>query len=118
MAQTHFERTTLQEGLGPVAFAPQVPTFIAWLGVTQPLTSVAITAPLQFGLTLPPGSGIAFTCIRPEAVLGGDDLQSATFSTALAASYGEPWVTRFEPQPLPQWLRALGFSADGKENLR
>jgi len=34
-----FERTTLQEGLGAVAFDPQIPTFFAWLGVTQYLTS-------------------------------------------------------------------------------
>jgi methyltransferase (TIGR00027 family) len=104
------ERTTLQEGLGAVAFDPQIPTFFAWLGVTQYLTSVAIEATLQFVRTLPSASGIAFSFVLPDAHLEGDDLQVATFYTALAASYGEPWITRFEPQPLRQWLLALGFS--------
>ncbi len=106
-----FERTTLQEGLGAVAFDPQVPTFFVWLGVTQYLTSEAIAETLQFVLTLPAASGIAFTFVLPDAHLEGDDLQAATFYTALAASYGEPWLTRFEPQPLRQWMLALGFSA-------
>jgi methyltransferase (TIGR00027 family) len=106
-----FERTTLQEGLGAVAFDPQVPAFFAWLGVTQYLTSAAIEATLQFVRTLPAASGIVFSFVLPDTQLEGDDLQVATFYTALAASYGEPWITRFEPQPLRQWLLTLGFSA-------
>jgi methyltransferase (TIGR00027 family) len=105
-----FERTTLQEGLGAVAFAPQLPTFFAWLGVTQYLTAGAIEATLRLVLTLPATSGIVFSFVLPDRQLEGDDLRVATFYTALAASYGEPWITRFEPQPLRQWLLALGFS--------
>lgn len=105
-----FERTTLQEGLGAVAFDPQIPTFFAWLGVTQYLTSAAIEATLQFVRTLPAASGIVFSFVPPNTQLEGDDLQADTFYAALSASYGEPWITRFEPQPLQQWLHALGFS--------
>ena len=105
-----FERTTLQQGLGAVAFDPQVPTFFSWLGVTQYLTSAAIEATLQCVLPLPAGSGIAFTFILPNASLEGEDLQAAHLLAALVASRGEPWLTRFEPALLRQWLRALGFA--------
>jgi O-methyltransferase involved in polyketide biosynthesis len=106
-----FEHTTLQEGLDSIAFDRQVPTFFSWLGVTQYLTSAAIAATLQCVLTLPAASGIAFTFVLPDALLEGDDLQVARFYAQLAASMGAPWIMRFEPQPLRQWLLDLGFSA-------
>jgi O-methyltransferase involved in polyketide biosynthesis len=83
---------------------------LAWLGVTQYLTSAAIAATLQFVRTLPTASGIVFSFVPPNTQLEGDDLQANTFYAALSASYGEPWMTYFEPQPLQQWLQALGFS--------
>jgi len=106
-----FEHTTLQEGLNSVAFDRQVPTFFSWLGVTQYLTSAAIEATLQCVLTLPAASGITFTFVLPNALLESDDLQVAMYYAPLAASMGAPWITRFEPQPLRQWLLDLGFSA-------
>lgn len=106
-----FERTTLRQGLEAIAFDPQVPTCFSWLGVTQYLTPVAIAATLQDVRTLPAGSGIVFTFILPDASLAGVDLQAVTFYTALAASRGEPWLTRFEPTRLHQWLQELGFVA-------
>jgi O-methyltransferase involved in polyketide biosynthesis len=106
-----FERTTLQEGLGAVAFTLQVPTFFSWLGVTQFLTPTAIEAILRFVLSCPAGSGIAFSFVLPDASLTGVNLKAATFYTARTASLGTPWITRFEPQPLRQWLLELGFSA-------
>jgi hypothetical protein len=82
-----FERTTLQEGLGAAAFDPQMPTFCVWLGVTQYLT-------LQFVLTLPAPSGIAFTFVLPDAQLEGDDLQAATVvadGTYSLSNWTSPW---------------------------
>jgi methyltransferase (TIGR00027 family) len=105
-----FERTTLQEGLGGAAFDAQVPTFFSWLGVTQYLTSAAIAATLRWVLTLPAASGIAFTFVLPETVLAGEDLQASPVFAARAAARGGPWITRFEPEPLRQWLRVLGFT--------
>ena len=103
-----FERTTLRQGLETVAFAPQVPACFSWLGVTQYLNPAAIAATLHGVLTLSTGSGIVFF-ILPDASLAGEDLQAVTFYTALAASRGEPWLTRFEPTRLQQWLQELGF---------
>jgi len=105
-----FERTTLQEGLGAVAFDWHVPTFFAWLGVTQYLTAAAIATTLQGVRTLPAASGIAFTFVLPDALLEGDDLQISRVYTPLNAANGTPWITRFAPQPLRQWLLDLGFS--------
>jgi O-methyltransferase involved in polyketide biosynthesis len=96
--------------LGAVTFDPQAPALFAWLGVTHYLTSLAIEATLQFVRTLPEASGIVFSFVLPDSQVEGDDLQAATFYPALATSYGEPWNTRFELQPLRQWLHALGFS--------
>jgi methyltransferase (TIGR00027 family) len=105
-----FEQTTLRQGLNAVAFDPQVPTFFSWLGVTQYLTSAAIEATLRSVLTMPAGSGIVFTFVLPDASLTGEDLESITLSAARWASIGEPWVTRFDPVRLQEWLRALGFA--------
>ncbi len=106
-----FESTGLQEVLSAATFDAQVTTFFGWLGVTQYLTSEAIAATLQFVLTLPAASGIAFTFVLPDAHLEGSDLELARFAVEGAASKGEPWLTRFEPEALRQWLRELGFSA-------
>ena len=75
--------------------------------MTQYLTSAAIEATRQFVRTLPAASGIVFSFVPPDTQLEGDDLQANTFYTALSASYGEPWMTRFEPQPLQPRFKGL-----------
>lgn len=64
-----FERTSLQEGLGAVAFDPQVPTFFVWLGVTQYLTSEAIAATLQLCSPCRPPAALPSrsSCLMPSS---------------------------------------------------
>lgn len=105
-----FETTQLEEGLSSTDFDSQAPAFFSWLGVTQYIQLAAIEATLRFVLSLPSGSGIAFTFVLPDSLLAGDDLQAATLSAAHATSLGEPWITRFDPAHLTGWLRPLGFA--------
>ncbi len=105
-----FERATLRQGLEAIAFDPHARTFLSLLGVTQYLTREALAATLRDVLTLPAGSGIVLAFVLPDAALTGVDLDVSLTHTALAASHGEPWLTRFEPEALRAWLLELGFS--------
>ena len=104
-----FERQDLASDLSPAPFAADRPTLVSWLGVSQYLTIAAIEATLGFVRSLPPGSGIVFTFVLPDALLKGVDLREARSTAAGTEAIGEPWLTRFEPDRLCAWLGDLGF---------
>lgn len=104
-----FEVTTLADGMAAGGFDTRWATFFAWRGVTQYLTGSAIEKTLLYVLSLPPSSGIALTFILPEALLG-EELDAVRILSEFGASLSEPWLSRFEPARLIQWLRDLGFS--------
>jgi methyltransferase (TIGR00027 family) len=105
-----FEHTTLKEGLAASSLDPELPAFLSWLGVTQYLTQDAIEATLRFVPSLAGGSQIVFTFALPDESVEGDDLLVAQAAAAMGASIGEPWLTRFEAEPLRAWLLELGYS--------
>jgi len=104
-----FELTTLVDGMASDDFEPRRPTFFAWRGVTQYLTRSAIETTLRYVRSLPPSSGIALTFMLPEAHVG-KELPAVRLLSEYGAGLGEPWLSRFEPAQLIEWLRELGFS--------
>ncbi|MBS1766279.1 MAG: class I SAM-dependent methyltransferase [Acidobacteria bacterium] len=102
-APVDFERTPLDEGLRAAGFDASQPAFFSWLGVTMYLTLPAVRAVFRFIGALPRSSRVVLTFAQPE-----DDAAS-TLAT-MAASVGEPWITRFTPQALEAELRHAGFS--------
>ena len=104
-----FETQTLEEGLRRAGFDPGKSTFFSWLGVTEYLTSSAVTATLQFVASMPVGSGIVFdymlspSLLNPIARLAFDRLAQRV---SLA---GEPFQTFFDPSVLKSSLGAMGF---------
>ena len=103
-APMDFERTSLEEGLRDAGFDASRPAFFSWLGVTMYLTLPAVEAVFRFVGALPGGSRMVLTFAQPE--------DGATSNLAdLAASVGEPWITRFTPDELAAALLRAGFSA-------
>lgn len=102
-APIDFERTSLDEGLRLAGFDPSQPAFFTWLGVTMYLTRPAVQAVFSFVGSLPSGSRMVFTFAQPEE--GG-----ASHLADLAASVGEPWITRFAPEDLTATLHNAGFT--------
>lgn len=105
-----FEESTLLGGLKLSSFDDRSPTFLSWLGVTQYLTTQAITATLEDISRLPRGSELVFSFVLPDACLSSLDLKAARFYAELVASRGEPWLTRFAPLDIESKLRGVGFS--------
>ena len=104
-----FELTTLADGMVSDHFDATLPTFFSWRGVTQYLTRPGIEATLRYVLSLPRSSGIALTFCLPDS-LAGEDQPAVQFFAEYGAALGEPWLSRFEPARLIEWLRELGFS--------
>lgn len=103
-----FELTTLAGGMVSEHFDPTLPAFFAWRGVTQYLTRSGIEATLRFVLSLPRASGIGLTFCLPDAAAAEDEA-AARFFAEYGAGLGEPWISRFEPERMVDWLRELGF---------
>jgi methyltransferase (TIGR00027 family) len=101
-ANIDFEHESLHDGLLRHHFSMDEPTFFSWLGVTMYLKEDAIDAVLRSVAMFPAGSEIVLTF----APLPGD---SPSPLAQRAASYGEPWVSYFEPDTLEAKLRSTGF---------
>jgi O-methyltransferase involved in polyketide biosynthesis len=79
------------------------PSFFSWLGVTMYLKEDAIDAVLRSVAMFPAGSEIVLTFVQPPSDSPSPLAQSA-------ASFGEPWMSYFEPDVLEVKLRSAGFS--------
>jgi len=105
-----FERTLLADALQAANFDFERRTFCSWLGVTQYLTKSAISATLEFVLSLPRSSEIAFSFILPLEALSGIEAEAQERAAHRSAEVGEPWLSTFRPADLTAQLRAMGFS--------
>ena len=106
-APIDFERTSLEEGLRRAGFDADDLAFFSWLGVTMYLTLPAIEAVFRFVGALPAGSRMVLTFAQPEQ----EEDRGPSSLADLAASVGEPWLTRFTPGELTASLRRAGFRA-------
>jgi methyltransferase (TIGR00027 family) len=106
-----FEHTTLSNGLAAATYDISRPSFFSWLGVTQYLTESSIESTLRFIIMMPPPTQIVFTFILPDECLAPHILPALKYVADKAASAGEPFITRFNPQYLKDWLLKLGFSS-------
>ena len=102
-AAIDLERESLLGGLLRHRVSVDEPTFFSWLGVTMYLKEDAIDAVLSSIAAFPGGSEMVLTFALPPG-----DAPSPFDSRA--ASLGEPWESRFEPEELEAKLRGAGFS--------
>ena len=105
-----FERISLPQGLDAAGLNFHVPTFFSSLGVTQYLTEDAFDHALKFVLSLPPRSEVVFSYVLAGSALSLAGRVGVAVVAAISAARGEPWLTRFSPQPLVGKLKSMGFS--------
>ena len=102
-ADIDFEHESLLDGLLRYGVKMDEPTFFSWLGVTMYLKEDAIDAVLRSVAMFPAGSEIVLTFVQPPS-------DSPTPLAHSAASFGEPWMSYFEPDVLEVKLHSAGFS--------
>ncbi|MGA8172736.1 MAG: SAM-dependent methyltransferase [Methylocystis sp.] len=107
-APVDFERQGLGEGLRLAGFIAEAPAFFLWLGVVPYLTRDAIFATLRFIAGLP-GSEVVFDYSEPLENYPPERRAHVTALSERVASFGEPWLSHFEPEDLSRELRAMGF---------
>ena len=105
-----FGTAQLPRALAAAGFRDEVPSWLAWLGVTMYLTRAAFDDTLRFIASQPAGSGVVFDyALSPSAL----DARGRAVFEAMAervSAAGEPWQTTFVPEELARDLRAMGFT--------
>lgn len=104
-----FEHMSLEEGLAQAGCNPDVPSVFCWLGVTQYLTESAIRSTLEFVQSHAESSSVIFSFLPPDDELEEEDCGLLAEIHRLASARGEPFLSRFSPQPLLQLLDQIGF---------
>jgi methyltransferase (TIGR00027 family) len=97
-----FETTSIEEALATTGFAPDEPSFISWLGVTQYLTLDAITETLRWAGERPAGSEIVLTYLESNA--------QATDLRVRMAQTGVAVLSDFTTGEMTALLEEGGFS--------
>ena len=108
-APVDFETQTLEEGLRSAGYDPGKCTFFSWLGVTEYLTTEAVTATLRFIASAPVGSGVVFDYMIAPSLLTPTQRSGFDALSRRVASAGEPWQAFFDPELLTRDLRTMGF---------
>jgi methyltransferase (TIGR00027 family) len=109
-APIDFENDTLLDGLNAVGFDSAQRTFFMWLGVVPYLTEEAIDATLSMIASLPGGAEVVFDYSEPPASFSAELLAIYETVAKRVAAAGEPFLSFFDPLPLHEKLRKLGFS--------
>jgi methyltransferase (TIGR00027 family) len=109
-APIDFERETLGEGLANAGFDSAQPTFFTWLGVVPYLTENAVSATLEFIAGLKNGAHVVFDYSDPPDTLAPQDKREYDIRAQRVESFGEKWISFFDPAPLHTKLAALGFN--------
>lgn len=105
-----FERESLLDGLQRYHISLNEPTLFSWLGVTMYLKEDAIDDVFRSVAAFPAGSEIVLTFAQPlEPAVGGVEGPRAMLADRVA-SFGEPFVSCFEPDAIEAKLRVAGFS--------
>ncbi|MEJ0045438.1 MAG: SAM-dependent methyltransferase [Rhodospirillales bacterium] len=108
-ASIDFETETLGARLAAAGFDALAPSIFIWLGVVPYLTEAAIFATLEYIGGLPGGSEVVFDYADPPANWPAELRPMLDARAARVAAMGEAWISFFEPAPLAERLRGLGF---------
>jgi methyltransferase (TIGR00027 family) len=110
-APVDFESQTLAEGLARAGFQRDQKAFFSWLGVVPYLTRSAAMETFRFVGSLPAGSGIVFDYALPAESLNLVQRLALNALAKRVAAAGEPFRTFFDPLPLMDELRQMGFTS-------
>jgi methyltransferase (TIGR00027 family) len=105
-----FEKETIAEVLKRSSYIREVPTFFSCLGTIHFLTRDAVFKTLRSLPSLAaPGSEIIFDYSIPDALINPKELKRVNKNRRLAAHYGEPVITHFDPHILVTEMEDLGL---------
>jgi methyltransferase (TIGR00027 family) len=104
-----FAKQDLASERAAVSVDRTLPTFFAWLGVTQYIPEAASVETLSFIASHGRGSEVVFDVIRPDDAVPADELAIQQYARAGAVARGEPWLTYFEPEKVARSLLTRGF---------
>ena len=104
-----FETCSLGEGLLASELDAARPAFFLWLGVGPYLHRAAIDTKLGFISALPQ-SEVVFDYSEHLESYTAEHRAEVSELEARAASFGEPWLTHFEPGEIRRELEACGFA--------
>jgi methyltransferase (TIGR00027 family) len=104
-----FRVDRLGDRLLEMGFDVTRPAFVSWLGVTQYLTTDAITTTLDAISGLAQGTELVMEYLVPAEMRDEPGQALAEFFMPRAAQSGEPWVTFFTPTGIAEILAARGF---------
>jgi methyltransferase (TIGR00027 family) len=107
-APIDFERQSLADGLMAAGFHADRPAFFQWLGVVPYLTREAVSATLDF-IAQVPESEVVFDYAEPFENIAVERRAYVIAIAAMAASFGEPWLSLFDPRELADLLRSKDF---------
>ena len=108
-APVNFEQESLPEGLTRAGFEPDEPAFFQWLGVVPYLTKDAVSSTLKF-VSEVPQAAVVFDYVEPFQNYPAERRARIMATAERAASWGEPWLSFFDPIELLQLLRGEGFN--------
>lgn len=106
---TNFEHGTLAQSLAQAGFRQDQATFFSWLGVTMYLEEESIMDCLRFIASCASGSAVVFDYLVIPSLQNPMERMVLELVSAKVAERGEPWKTHFDPEPLADALRQLGF---------
>jgi methyltransferase (TIGR00027 family) len=108
--EVDFERETASDKLRGAGFSPDVPTVFAWLGVTYYLKREAIEASLRDIRSIAaPGSTLVFDWRLADHYMRPEERGPVGRSDRLFAKWGEPMLSRLEPDDMHAIVRAAGW---------
>jgi methyltransferase (TIGR00027 family) len=109
--EVDFERETASDKLRGAGFSTTVPTVFAWLGVTYYLKREAIEASLRdIRQVAAPGSYLVFDWRLADRYLRDVERAPVHRSDRVFARWGEPMLSRLEPDDMHAIVRAAGWS--------
>lgn len=103
-----FETDTLKERLISAGVDATQPVFFSWLGVVPYLSRASIERTLQCAATFP-DSDIVFDYGEPIENYSGQHRAIMEKRSKLVESFGEPWISRFQPAEIHSLLQNTGF---------
>lgn len=105
-----FERETLSDALSATRFSADRPAFFCWLGTVVYLTRSAVFETLgSLSRFAAPGSEVVFDYMGTTEGLRAGDRLATDFLRRATRTMGEPLVSEFDPQVLPEEVCRLGY---------
>lgn len=109
-APVDLAQDALAHGLFPAGFRADQPAFVSMLGLVIFMPRQLVMEILNFVVSLPNGSGVAFDYGMLDGSLDTNQRAVREAAKRQAAAVGEPFLTFLDPTILAADLRQMGFS--------